>query len=235
MNTPDTAQLTPLPLRPRPVAGEPVSSYVRRLARANHLRPSYLHGYLAGPPDYLHGIQPGRLAALSGRTVTVLERTLAGLGKHARGTPSQPSRPITRDADKPAKFAAIRRDAQNGLSIRALAARYRVHRRTIRQALADPVPPPRKQPHRASALDRLHDPIIAMLTTEPSLDIRQVWERLVDDHDAEISYARVRDYIIGNRPAIPDQEDEDARRPRPPNAAPTLPSAAAEPITGKNN
>ena len=31
----------------RPAAGEPVSSYVRRLARANHLRSSYLHGCLA--------------------------------------------------------------------------------------------------------------------------------------------------------------------------------------------
>lgn len=235
MNAREAAQLTPLPLRPRPAAGEAVSSYVRRLARANHLRPSYLHGYLAGPPDYLHGIQPERLAALSGRTVTVLERTLTGLGKHARGTPSQPSRRITRAVGKPAKFAAIRRDAQNGLSIRALAARYRVHRRTIRQALADPVPPPRRQPHRASALDQLHDPIMAMLATEPSLDIRQVWERLVDDYDAEISYARVRDYIIGHRPAIPDQGQDDARRPRPPDAAPGQPSAAAERITGKNN
>jgi hypothetical protein len=197
MNATDAAQLNPLPLRPRPVAGEPVSSYVRRLARANHLRPSYLHGYLAGPPDYLHGIQPERLAALSGRTVAVLDRTLTGLSSPARSAPSQQSRRNTRSADKPAKFAAIRRDAQDGLSIRALAVLHRVHRRTIRQALADPVPPPRKQPNRTSALDRLHDPIIAMLTAEPSLSYHQIWEHIVDDHDAEISYARVRDYIIG--------------------------------------
>ncbi|WP_327350093.1 hypothetical protein OG772_36015 [Streptomyces sp. NBC_01321] len=30
--------------------GESTDSYVRRLARANHLRPSALHGYLCGPP-----------------------------------------------------------------------------------------------------------------------------------------------------------------------------------------
>lgn len=36
----------PLPFRPRPMAGDTVASYVRRLARANHLRPGYLHRYL---------------------------------------------------------------------------------------------------------------------------------------------------------------------------------------------
>jgi hypothetical protein len=52
----DDGRLSPLPVRPRPATGEPVSSYVRRLAAANHLRPSYLRGYLAGPPSYLHGM-----------------------------------------------------------------------------------------------------------------------------------------------------------------------------------
>lgn len=191
----DGGRLAPLPIRPRPAAGEPVSSYIRRLAIANHLRPSYLHGYLAGPPDYLRAIQPERLAALSGRTVAVLERTLAGLTRPARDTPGHPSRRVTRAADKPGLFAAIRRDAQDTQSIRALAARHRVHRRTIRQALAGPVPPPRKTPQRTSALEQLHHPIIAMLTAGPALTIRQIWERLLDDHNAAISYASVRDYV----------------------------------------
>jgi hypothetical protein len=44
-------------------------------------------------------------------------------------------------------FAAIRRDARaEGCSIRELADRYHVHRRTVRQALASAVPPPRKTP-----------------------------------------------------------------------------------------
>ena len=101
---------------------------------------------------------------------------------------------MTRAADKPGLFAAIRRDAQDGPSIRALAARHRVHRRTIGQALADPVPLPRKTPRRTSALDQLHDPIVAMLTPGPALTIRQIWEQLLDDHDAAVSYASVRDY-----------------------------------------
>ena len=49
------------------------------------------------------------------------------------------------------QFAAIRHDARvGGLSIRELAAKYRVHRRTVRQALASAMPPPRKTPVRRS-------------------------------------------------------------------------------------
>lgn len=199
----DDLRPVPLPIRLRPAAGEPVSSYIRRLAIANHLRPSYLRGYLAGPPAYLHGIKPELLAVLSGRTVAVLERTLTGL---ARQPPRKPSRSVTRATDKPDLFAAIRRDAQDRHSIRALAARHQVHRRTIRQALADPVPPPRKEmPKRGYALDRLHDPIIAMLTAEPGLPVRQVWERLLDKHNVGVSYATVRDYIMRLRTGIPGQ------------------------------
>lgn len=43
-------------------------------------------------------------------------------------------------------FEQIRRDHWlDGLSIRELAERHRVHRRTVRQALASAFPPPRKQ------------------------------------------------------------------------------------------
>lgn len=200
-------RLCPLPITPGPVAGEPADAYIRRLALANHLRPSYLRGYLAGPPAYLGAIQPERLAALSGRTIAVLERTLTGLARPTRPTAQAPqpvaSRRHTRAADKPALFAAIRRDAQDGHPIRTLAARHRVHRRMIRQALANSAPPPRKQPpQRPSALDQLRGPITTMLRTEPDLPVRQIWERLLDDHDANISYDRVHHYVIRLRPEI---------------------------------
>jgi len=218
VNSGDAAdRLCPLPIRPGPAAGEPADAYIRRLAFANHLRPSYLRGYLAGPPSYLGAIQPGRLAVLSGRTVAVLERTLTGLARHTRPTaqarpPATPRR-HPRAADKPALFAAIRRDAQDGYPIRTLAARYRVHRRMIRQALAGPTPPPRKQPpQRAAALDRLRGPITAMLTTEPDLTVRQIWERLLDDHDAGISYDRVHHYVIRLRPETPKAPATRSRR-----------------------
>jgi len=44
-------------------------------------------------------------------------------------------------------FEQIRRDHdREGLSIRALAARHAVHRRTVRQALSSALPPERKRP-----------------------------------------------------------------------------------------
>jgi hypothetical protein len=47
--TPEASPPRPLPIRPRPVSGESPDSYLRRLARANHLRPGYLRRYLRQP------------------------------------------------------------------------------------------------------------------------------------------------------------------------------------------
>jgi hypothetical protein len=44
-----------------------------------------------------------------------------------------------------------------------------------------------------------------MLAAEPGLPVRHVWERLLDEHDASISYATVRDYVIRIRTGIPGQ------------------------------
>ena len=45
------------------------------------------------------------------------------------------------------QFEQIRRDRdREGLSIRGLAVRYGVHRRTVKQALASPVPPAKRAP-----------------------------------------------------------------------------------------
>ena len=65
-------------------------------------------------------------------------------------------------------FAAIRRDARvDGLSIRALADKYGVHRRTVRQALGSPQPPPRKRVVRATpVLDTVRDLVDAMLVED---------------------------------------------------------------------
>jgi hypothetical protein len=206
MNVPDDDQLRPLPIRPRPHADESVASYIRRLARANHLRPSYLHGYLSAPPHYTGGRpQPPRLAAVSGRQMSTLERALSDLAAKPPPDPdTQPRRPVpkTRTDTKPDLFAAIRHDAnEEDLSVRALAERYQVHRRTVRQALTDPTPPPRKPVVRpATVLDRVRHHIDAMLASDHNLKARQIWERLVDDHDADASYTTVAAYISRQRP-----------------------------------
>ena len=107
-------------------------------------------------------------------------------------------------------FEAIRRDhRREGLSIRGLSDRYGVHRRTVRQALASPEPPPRKTPERvAPRLDAAKPLIDAMLRAD--LDAprkqrhtaRRVAARLVDEHGVEVSYSTVRDYVRVRRPQI---------------------------------
>lgn len=108
-------------------------------------------------------------------------------------------------------FEAIRRDARlEELSIRGLADRYGVHRRTVRAALAAAEPPPRKVPVRAAPrLDPAKALIDGMLRED--LDApkkqrhtaRRVHARLIDEHKlTEITYSTVRDYVRDRRPQI---------------------------------
>ena len=108
-------------------------------------------------------------------------------------------------------FAAIRRDARvDECSIRELSDRYHVHRRTVRQALASAVPPPRKTATRISPrLAPFKVAIDGMLRSD--LDApkkqrhtaRRVLARLVDEHNATgLSYSTVRDYVHKRRPEI---------------------------------
>ena len=108
-------------------------------------------------------------------------------------------------------FAAIRRDARvEELSIRALAKRHGVHRRTVRQALVSAMPPPRKVPVRSSPrLDPFKDAIDAMLRSDLDAPRKQrhtatrILARLLDEHDAiSVSYSTVRDYVRVRRAEI---------------------------------
>jgi hypothetical protein len=114
-------------------------------------------------------------------------------------------------------FEQIRRDhEQQGLSVRALAKRYGVHRRAVRQALEDAVPPPRKTPVRqAPKLEQAKPTIDQWLGEDLDAPRKQrhtaqrVWQRLVDEHHmTELSYSTVRDYVARRRPQVALERDD---------------------------
>jgi transposase len=100
-------------------------------------------------------------------------------------------------------FEAIRRDYRlEGLSIRELARRHGVHRRTVRQALASAVPPARKTPDRESpALGPWEATIRGWLEADREVPrkqrhtARRVWQRLVEEHGAEVAESTVRLFV----------------------------------------
>ncbi|MCB5281631.1 MULTISPECIES: IS21 family transposase [unclassified Arthrobacter] len=108
-------------------------------------------------------------------------------------------------------FALIRRDARvEGLSVRALAARHGVHRRTVRQALESATPPERKPRQGVSwRLDPFKAAIDVMLTEDTTAPrkqrhtARRILARLIEEHSAEeLSYSTVRDYVRVRRAQI---------------------------------
>ncbi|HET9974627.1 MAG TPA: IS21 family transposase [Streptosporangiaceae bacterium] len=111
-------------------------------------------------------------------------------------------------------FAAIRFDWQrNQMPIRALARKYDVHRRTVRQAIASPVPPDRKVPERAApvreAVAGWIDEMLAGDLAAPRKQrhtARRVFERLADEHGAQVSYSYVAKYVARRRAEIAAQD-----------------------------
>lgn len=186
--------LAPLPVQVRPRHGETVHSYIRRLARANHLRPSYLHA-LVRSTTYNGTVRADHLAALSGRPARALQHTITGLDRHPGNGP-QPAvtrRAATAGNDSEA-VAAIRRDAAADATVpvRVLAARHQVPRRAVIQALTPPASQPR-WPYPALVHVRHH--IDAWLTAEPGISSHKIWQRLIDEHDAEFGYGTVSTYV----------------------------------------
>ena len=100
-------------------------------------------------------------------------------------------------------FEQIRRAAEiEELSIHALAVRFGVHRRTVRQALTTAVPPPHHYPERAAPVLDAWKPIIDGWLDEDTRapkkqrhTARRVFQRLVDEHGAQISETTVRRYV----------------------------------------
>ena len=106
-------------------------------------------------------------------------------------------------------FEEIRRAARTdpSLSVRELARRHGVHRRAVRQALASPVPPPRREyPNRSRpAIDPWREVIDAWLVADQGVHrkqrhtARRVWQRLLAEHGAVVSEVTVSRYVAGRR------------------------------------
>lgn len=114
------------------------------------------------------------------------------------------------------QFERIRRDARDeGLSIRALAAKHRVHRRTVRAALADAVPPPRKSPERAAPVLGPHEATVRRWLVEdleaPKKQrhtARRVWQRLIEEEAVVVAESSVRNLVARLRVEIAGEHRE---------------------------
>ena len=108
------------------------------------------------------------------------------------------------------QFEGIRRDSRDqGMSIRALARRHGVHRRTVRQALADATPPPRKVPDRQGPATGQHVDLVRRWLIE-DLEVprkqrhtaRRIWQRLVEEQGARIGESTIRSLVARLRVEI---------------------------------
>lgn len=106
------------------------------------------------------------------------------------------------------QFEQIRRDREReGLSLRALAERHGVHRRTVRAALESPLPPAKSLPvsrpaPKLGAFRALIDEWLIADLEAPRKQrhtSKRIWRRLVDEFGAEVAETTVRDHVRKRR------------------------------------
>ena len=101
------------------------------------------------------------------------------------------------------QFEQIRRDRDREGLDRGLAARHGVHRRTVKQALALPVPPVKRSPvgRPAPKLGLYRAVIDEWLLADRDAPLKQrhtakrIWRRLVDEHGADVAEVTVRQHV----------------------------------------
>jgi transposase len=110
-------------------------------------------------------------------------------------------------------FERIRREYRDEeVSIRALAERHRVHRRTVRQALASAVPPACKTPEREAPALGGHEATVRRWLEEDQAaprkqrhTARRVWQRLREEEGAQVAESTVRAFVARVRAELTGQ------------------------------
>ncbi|MEU5064718.1 hypothetical protein AB0G95_11895 [Streptomyces virginiae] len=193
-------RLARLPIQVSPRLGEETDSFIRRLARANHLKPSYLHGYLCGPPFWFGKPQLDRLADATGRSPHALERALSDASSprgRAKPNPRYPGKdPFPGRGEL---CFRISDDARDGtMTIRALAERYQVPQWTVRLVLDTARPAARDVKFRK---DPVMVPVIRLVDDMLARGVRgrAIWAELMDEHGYSVSYSSLLYYVHRGR------------------------------------
>ncbi|MFE2494370.1 hypothetical protein ACFXKS_29350 [Streptomyces scopuliridis] len=195
-----SGRLARLPVQIAPRLGEETDSFIRRLARANHLKPSYLHGYLCGPPFWFGKPLLDRLADAAGRSPEVLERALADASsprRRAKPNPRYPGKELFPGRGELTYL--ISDDARDGtMTVRALAERYEVPQRTIRLVLDTARPTDRDVKFRKNPV---MVPVIRLVDDMLTRGVRgrAIWAELMDEHDYSVSYSSLLYYVHRGR------------------------------------
>lgn len=107
-------------------------------------------------------------------------------------------------------YAAIRRDARNGSSMRSIARTHRVSYHTVKDALGSAWPQKRKEyAQRGSKLEPFTERIDTFLRADLNAPRKQrhtvtrIYQRMLDEHDmTDVSYAVLQRYVKQRRPEI---------------------------------
>lgn len=222
MNEPPPAPL-PFTVKPRP--GEHYTTYLHRLAQANHLRPSLLRAYVNAHAHAAEAFRLERLAALSGRTPQALRHTLTGVPAlksppppgappsrfkryyPKRKIPRTPEDRLTRDLEQAAEemryldqlalYDQIRADRQSaGMTITKLARLYMIGEGHVRAILRGLPPRPPGQARPPKPAPTL-EPVKTLIHQmwREGLAADQIWSELVDRHGAAISKNTLKAYL----------------------------------------
>ncbi|MFF3726932.1 hypothetical protein ACFYYM_31710 [Streptomyces erythrochromogenes] len=192
--TPPQPNIAKLPVNVRPQLGETIDSYIRRLARANHLKPSYLHCFLCGPPFWQGKPHIERLAAVSGRSAEVLQNAL-----------SDATSPRDRVKPNPGSLRHHRHEALNrhgadlavliqhdaldaSMPIRVISEEWEVPKWLVRRVLTPSIFPELSTRRRRNALDTETKKLVTDLIAK-GMGATEIWTELMDTHSVSTSLA----------------------------------------------